>query len=92
MTVAGTGAASKGAWLEMARQRLADAAGQSPVEFNLEAGDVDAILRLAREAAHGSGDRTNAPLVAYLVGVARGRHPERSVGDLVTAVCGPQDE
>jgi uncharacterized protein DUF6457 len=31
------------------------------------------LLRLAKLAAHTSGERTNAPLLCYLVGVAVGR-------------------
>jgi hypothetical protein len=39
----------------------------------LSEADADAILDLARIAAHESGDRRNAPLLCYLVGVAVGR-------------------
>ena len=34
---------------------------------------AEAILTLARIAAHDSGQRTNAPLICFLVGVAVGR-------------------
>ena len=34
---------------------------------------MSALLDLARVAAHDSGDRTNAPLATYLVGLAAGR-------------------
>jgi len=34
--------------------------------------EVETLLDLARIAAHDSGDRTNAPLLCYLVGRANG--------------------
>jgi Domain of unknown function (DUF6457) len=37
--------------------------------------DVDALLRIARIAAHESDDRRNAPLLTYLVGRTRGERP-----------------
>jgi hypothetical protein len=46
---------------------------------------MDELLELAREAAHGSGERTNAPLVCYLVGLAHARHGGE-LEDLVDAV------
>jgi Domain of unknown function (DUF6457) len=38
----------------------------------LEADDVDAVLALAGAAAHGTGDRTTAPLCCFLAGLAAG--------------------
>jgi hypothetical protein len=60
-------------WLTSARDRLAEAAGESPDELDLSQADTDELLELARIAAHESGERINAPLLCYLVGVARGR-------------------
>ena len=61
-------------WLAKARDALAAEAGIEPTELELGDADADALLKLARIAAHTSGDRTNAPLVCYLVGRAqRGR-------------------
>ena len=34
--------------------------------------DADALLKIARIAAHESGDRRNAPLLTYLVGRSQG--------------------
>jgi hypothetical protein len=34
--------------------------------------DADALLKVARIAAHESGDRRNAPLLCYLIGRAHG--------------------
>jgi Domain of unknown function (DUF6457) len=37
--------------------------------------DAEALLKIARIAAHESDDRRNAPLLAYLIGRARGDRP-----------------
>lgn len=37
--------------------------------------EIDALLKIARIAAHESGDRRNAPLLAYLIGRSRGDVP-----------------
>jgi hypothetical protein len=60
-------------WLLEARDRLAEGAGQSPESLDLSQGEIDELLELARIAAHDSGERINAPLLCYLVGLARGR-------------------
>jgi len=51
----------------------------------LELGDDDTqtLLDLARIAAHESGERTNAPLLCYLVGRAQG---DRGLDDVADAV------
>lgn len=77
-------------WLEQARYDLANAVGDQPASYELSGEDVGALLDLARVAAHDSGERTNAPVATYLLGLARGRHPEQSVDDLVAAVVGPR--
>jgi hypothetical protein len=60
-------------WLSDARDRLAVASGESPESLGLSQTDVDELLELARVAAHDSGERINAPLLCYLVGLAKGR-------------------
>jgi hypothetical protein len=60
-------------WLTEARDRLANAAGIAPGELELSEDEVRELLDLARIAAHDSGERTNAPLLCYLVGRAQGR-------------------
>ena len=60
-------------WLREARDRLAEGAGQSPESLDLSQGEIDELLELARIAAHDSGERINAPLLCYLVGLAKGR-------------------
>jgi len=74
-------------WLDSARSRLAAAVGDDPEGYGLSKHDVEEILELARVAAHESDDRTNAPLLSYLVGLARGRHPDRSLSELVDEVA-----
>jgi hypothetical protein len=66
------------AWL----QRVAAAIG-SDEELSEE--DADALLKIARIAAHESDDRRNAPLLAYLIGRSRG---ERPLGEILEAVRG----
>ena len=56
-------------WLQAARDKIAP-------ELELSAADTRTLLDLARVAAHDSGERTNAPLLCYLVGVAVGRGAE----------------
>jgi hypothetical protein len=70
-------------WLEEAAARLAEAVGDDPATYALSAEEQRLLLELARVAAHESGARTNAPLLTYLAGVARGRHPERPLAELV---------
>ncbi len=55
-------------WLD----RVAAAIGSNE---QLSDEDADALLRIARIAAHESEDRRNAPLLAYLIGRARGDRP-----------------
>jgi hypothetical protein len=67
------------AWLNDARDAVAAAAGVAPEELELSDEDAATLLDLARTAAHESGERTNAPLLCYLVGRAQG-----PAGDLDT--------
>jgi hypothetical protein len=59
------------AWLREARDTLARTAGISPERLSLDDEETRTLLDLARIAAHDSGERTNAPLLCYLVGLAR---------------------
>jgi hypothetical protein len=58
------------AWLQTARDAMASTAGIPAAELELAPDDVRTLLDLARVAAHDSGDRTNAPLLCYLIGLA----------------------
>ena len=73
------------AWLTQARDALAAAAGVPASELELSDDDVRELLELARIAAHDSGERTNAPLLCYLVGLAAARGGA-SVDELAAAV------
>ena len=75
-------------WLDEARGRLAEAVGEDVAAYELSEADVERILDLARVAAHESGERTNAPLLSYLVGLAHGRNPERSLKELAEKAGG----
>ena len=70
-------------WLKQARDVVAEASGVPPERLELGDDDVDRLLELARVAAHESGERTNAPLLCYLVGRAQNG---ASLDDLVEAV------
>lgn len=60
--------------------RVAAAIGS---EEQLSDEEADALLQIARVAAHESGDRRNAPLLAYLIGRSRG---DRPLGEILEAV------
>jgi Domain of unknown function (DUF6457) len=70
-------------WLSNARDAIAGAAGLEPPQLELSDADIRTLLDLARIAAHVSGERTNAPLLCYLVGRAQG---SRQLDELADAV------
>lgn len=74
-------------WLSDARDRLAAAAGEDPAALELTQEDADELLELARIAAHESGERINAPLLCYLVGLVHARSGGE-LADLVDAAMG----
>jgi hypothetical protein len=55
-------------------EALANDVGVAP----LSGAEVDAVLELAAVAAHGSGDRTSAPLATFLAGIAAAGADERA--------------
>jgi Domain of unknown function (DUF6457) len=57
-------------WLTHARDALAEAAGIPPSELELSHDSLVTLLDLAALAAHEGGERTNAPLLCYLLGKA----------------------
>ena len=71
------------AWLKDARDALACATGIEPATLELSDDEVATLLDLARIAAHESGERTNAPLLCYLVGRAQ---ESRSLDELAAAI------
>jgi hypothetical protein len=74
-------------WLTAARDRIAATAGLDPSSLDLTQEEMDEILELARVAAHESGERINAPLLCYLVGLAQARRGG-DLADLVDAAIG----
>jgi hypothetical protein len=78
-------------WLTSASARLAQATGASHEDVGLDDADVAALLDLARIAAHESGERTNAPLLCFLVGVVHGRSG-RPLDELAAAATAPPPE
>jgi hypothetical protein len=70
-------------WTSAAVDRLVAAIGGDAAAYSLEESEIEALLDLARVAAHQSGAKANAPLICYLVGLARGRHPDRQLDELV---------
>ena len=76
-------------WLEKARAALEKSSGQDlPALTRIE---IDELLDLARVAAHESGDRTNAPLVCYLLGRAQTSTNTNSLSELVDTVIRAND-
>jgi Domain of unknown function (DUF6457) len=71
------------AWLKDAREAVAAAAGLPASELELSDREAAVLLDLARIAAHDSGERTNAPLLCYLVGRARGGADLETLADAV---------
>jgi hypothetical protein len=61
--------------------RRAVAAAGGEVELSPE--DERTLLDLARIAAHTSGDRTNAPLLCYLLGRVQGDRPLAELAEAV---------
>jgi uncharacterized protein DUF6457 len=72
-------------WLAEQGDALAKATGIPRERLDLSAADIGTLLDLARDAAHDSGDRKNAPLLCYLVGRAQG---EGSLADAAESVRG----
>ncbi len=58
-------------WLARQADLLAEEAGVPREELELSPDEVERLLEAAALAAHESGERTNAPLLCYLLGRAR---------------------
>jgi hypothetical protein len=77
-------------WLTRARDAIASAANIPPEELELDSDSEVTLLDLARIAAHESGERTNAPLLCYLVGRAeRGDVTLDALADAVRSASSP---
>ena len=58
-------------WLAARADALAERSGIDRAALELTDQEINGLLELAGHAAHDSGARTNAPLLCYLVGIAR---------------------
>lgn len=60
-------------WIEEMTTAVAAAAELDPAELSLSESTAEEILDLARIASHDSGERINAPLLCYEIGLAVGK-------------------
>ena len=60
-------------WFDEIAAELAPAAGLDVADLELPVHIRDEILDLARIASHDSGERINAPLLCYALGIAVGK-------------------
>jgi len=58
-------------WLSRRADALAEETGIGRDALELSPEEIGLLLNLAGDAAHESGQRTNAPLLCYLLGRAR---------------------
>ena len=75
------------AWLADVRDAISKATGIPVAELEIDEDGARDLLDLARVAAHESGERTNAPLLTYLAGmaVARGADLDAVVAAVTSA-------
>lgn len=59
------------------RSHLVDALAQHVGVAPLTPAEIESILALAAVAAHGTSDRTTAPLASYLAGLAAAKADDR---------------
>ncbi len=71
-------------WIDDATEAVAERAGVDPGELSLTGAAAREILEVARIASHASGERINAPLLCFVMGVAVGKGA--SLDALVAAV------
>jgi hypothetical protein len=64
-------------WLQAASAAIADATDRPREAVQVSEEAAETLLELARIAAHESGDRRNAPLLTYLMGLAAASDPDR---------------
>jgi hypothetical protein len=73
-------------WLDRVIEDVAAAAGIDAAELRLSSETKREILDLARIASHSSGERINAPLLCYALGIAVAKGA--SLDDLAPVVRG----
>jgi Domain of unknown function (DUF6457) len=59
------------------RSNLIDALAEHIGAPTLTPAEIEAVLSLAAVAAHGTGDRTAAPLASFLAGIRAASTPDR---------------
>jgi hypothetical protein len=72
-------------WLQGVRDALARKSEIAPSDLELDAQAVHTLLDVARIAAHDSGERSNAPLLCYLIGRAQGHTDLETLAEIVRA-------
>jgi uncharacterized protein DUF6457 len=80
-------------WLDEMTDRFSELTGIDHRVITPSSGQSKALLEVARVASHSSGDRINAPLLCYAIGVAVGRGA--NLEELCRAVetfAGPVDQ
>ncbi len=60
------------------RGEVIDALADRAATRHLTEAEIESVLALAAVAAHGSGDRTTAPLASFLAGVAAAGAEDRT--------------
>lgn len=75
-------------WLQDTFAALAETAGLDAGAVPFSDDDADVLLGIARVASHDSGERTNAPLLCYLIGRLMERAPDASLDELRAVVAG----
>jgi len=60
-----------------ARTELIDGLAKHIGVPSLSASEIESVLALAAVAAHGTGDRTSAPLASFLAGIAAATSGDR---------------
>lgn len=81
------------AWLDDVLGAISSAANVKEMEISLDAATRKEVLDLARIASHSSGDRINAPLLCYALGIAAGRGASlEALGRAVREAAGEPSE
>lgn len=79
-------------WLEQVSEKMAAVSGQNPASLRITRDQMQELLDLAGVAAHSSGNRTNAPLLCYVLGLAVGRGAVLSeLAEVVRDAASPDD-
>lgn len=63
--------------MQDARSKLIDGLAQHAGVPSLTPAEIESVLALAAVAAHGTGDRTSAPLASYIAGLLAANTSDR---------------